>query len=252
MKRSRVILLAAGQGSRLGDITNSVPKCLLPIRDEPLLIRTVRQLVERDFEEIVIVVGHLRTVVIEAFGALWGNRVRFVVNPAYATDTNIGSLLRGLENLDSSALIIEADVIFDDQAMNAVAAVASRNESVWFTNGRFQSWQIGGILRSDTTGAVREIAYTSRYSPDLHDAKKLLGVLHVGSAEMPRFHSLVRNAAAASTAQYYMMPWVEHLSELPCCECDLGAGHTASFNTPHDYQRCLLQFAHDLEGSYVR
>jgi bifunctional N-acetylglucosamine-1-phosphate-uridyltransferase/glucosamine-1-phosphate-acetyltransferase GlmU-like protein len=242
MSFSRAILLAAGQGSRLGELTRHRPKCLMPIRGEPLLVRTVRQLAERGFEELVVVVGHMRSVVVAALHESRDAVVRFVENPAYATDTNIGSLLRGLERYDDSALVIEADVAFDDDAMDALAEVAGQDESVWFTTGYFQPWQIGGVLRATPGGCVTELGYVNRYEPALADMKKLLGVLHAGSAEMPRFHALLRTAAAQTTAQYYMMPWVEHLAELPARERDLGGCRTAAFNTPDEYRRCCELF----------
>ena len=251
MSLSRAILLAAGQGSRLGDLTRFLPKCLMPIHGEPLLARTVRQLAARGFSEIVIVVGHMRDVVIGSFANSSINGLRFVVNPTYATDTNIGSLLRGLEGRDDPALVIEADVVFDDPAMDAMAEIAASDASVWVTNGFFQSWQIGGVLRADASGRVTEVGYTPRFAPAMADMKKLLGVLQIGVAEMPRFHDLLRRAATESTAQYYMMPWVNHLGQLPCRERDLGCCRTATFNTPDEYRRCLELFSQHSEESHA-
>lgn len=223
----------------------------MPIDSEPLLVRTVRQLAERGFDEIVVVVGHMRAIVIETLHQSWGDRVRFVVNPMYATDTNIGSLLRGLEGRNAPTLVIEADVAFDDHAMDALAEVASGDESVWFTNGRFQSWQIGGVLRADAEGNITEIRYVPKFTAAFADAKKLLGVLFVGAREMQRFHEILRESAARSTGQYYMMPWVENLAVLPCLERDVGEFRTATFNTPEEYRRCVALFSNHAQEAHV-
>jgi choline kinase len=210
----------------------------------------VRQLSERGFKEIVIVVGHMHERIIEEMRAT-AFPIRFVYNPSYATDTNIRSLLLGLESRDEAALIVEADVVFDEPAMDALTAAAAAEESLWFTKGSFQPWQIGGILRSDANRRVTEIFYTPRYERRFEDCKKLLGVLVVGIEEMPRYHALLREAAARSIAQYFMMPWVEHLSSLPCAECDLGDFRTASFNTPDEYRRCLTLFQSDEQKDHA-
>lgn len=51
----KAILLAAGIGSRLAPLTESVPKCLVPIQDKPLLDYWLEMLTKHgDFEEIFI------------------------------------------------------------------------------------------------------------------------------------------------------------------------------------------------------
>lgn len=249
MKSPRAILLAAGQGSRLGELTRERPKCLMPINGEPLLIRLVRQLRERGFEEIVVVIGHMRERIVAEFAAT-GYPVRFVHNPLFATDTNIKSLLLGLESRDDPALVVEADVVFDDAAMDAMAKVASEHHSLWFTRGEFQSWQMGGILRAGPDQQVEEILYVLGYESQFANHKKLLGVLLVGAGEMPGYHQLLRDAAARSMAQYFMMPWIQNLKNLPCRECDLGRWRTASFNTPDEYNRCRELFASAEQNVY--
>ena len=249
MKPPRVILLAAGQGSRLGELTRERPKCLMPIHGEALLMRLVRQLWERGFEEIIVVVGHMRERIVTEF-ATSGYPVKFVHNPLFATDTNIKSLLLGLESRDDPALVIEADVVFEDGAMDAMAEVATEHRSLWFTRGEFQSWQMGGILRAGPDQQVQEILYVPSYESRFADYKKLLGVLLVGPGEMPRYHQLLRDAAARSMAQYFMMPWIQNLAGLPCRECDLSRWRTASFNTPDEYNRCLELFAPDEQNVY--
>lgn len=53
----KVIILAAGAGTRLGDITKSKPKCLLETGNTTILSRTTTLLKEYGFNDITIVVG---------------------------------------------------------------------------------------------------------------------------------------------------------------------------------------------------
>jgi hypothetical protein len=50
-------------------------------------------------------------------------------------------------------------------------------------------------------------------------------------------------------AQYYMSPWVEHLSQLPCRAVSLGATFAASFNDIETYRQTDERFAQILEPS---
>ena len=50
----RAILLAAGLGTRLRPLTNNVPKCLLLIKEKPLLEILLKQLIESDIGPFLI------------------------------------------------------------------------------------------------------------------------------------------------------------------------------------------------------
>ncbi len=237
----QVVILAAGQGLRLGAVSEGRPKALMPMAGQPLLLRTVRQLEKRGFSEITVIVGYQSQRVTEALGGC-GRRLRFVENVRYAVDTNIGSLLLGLGDSDAAALVIEADIVFDDAAMDAMTAAASGGDSVWFTRGPFQSHELGGILQTDGQGRLTHLHYTPVYEPKFAGYKKLVGVVYVGPREMPRFRALLQAAAAQTTAQYYMIPWCRHLDVLPAREGDLAHCRVATFNTAEDYDRCCELF----------
>lgn len=55
----QAMILAAGLGTRLKPITESIPKALVEINGRTLLEITIRKLIENDFQKIVINVHHL-------------------------------------------------------------------------------------------------------------------------------------------------------------------------------------------------
>lgn len=99
------IVLAAGASTRMG-----VPKLLLPLGEEPIVRRTVRQVCDAGFDEVVVVVGHEWEKVL---AALDGLPIRHVVNPEFAT--GMGSSFRAaVEHLPDSdaAMFALADQAF--------------------------------------------------------------------------------------------------------------------------------------------
>jgi len=87
------VVLAAGASTRMG-----TPKLLLPLGDEPLVTRTVRQVCDAGFDEVLVVLGHHHA---ETLAALHGLPIRHVVNPHYAS--GMGSSFRAaVEALDRS------------------------------------------------------------------------------------------------------------------------------------------------------
>ena len=64
----KALILAAGQGTRLGHLTKDRPKPMLPIQGRPLLQYMVEWLRDHGIKEIAINLHHRPDVVREFFG----------------------------------------------------------------------------------------------------------------------------------------------------------------------------------------
>ncbi|MBB71122.1 MAG: mannose-1-phosphate guanylyltransferase [Legionellales bacterium] len=75
----KAMLLAAGHGKRMGELTQSTPKPLLEIRGESLLGHHLRALAAHGISDVVINVSHLKDQIIAAIGdgSQWGINVVF-------------------------------------------------------------------------------------------------------------------------------------------------------------------------------
>ena len=62
----KAVLLAAGKGERLRPLTDSKPKCLLPVGGKPLLLHWLERLENYGINE-VLVNGHYRAQQLEDF-----------------------------------------------------------------------------------------------------------------------------------------------------------------------------------------
>src|SRR5256885_1880456 len=58
--RMKAVILAAGEGARMGPFTASVPKVMIPVGNRPLLESVVQALVENGVRDLVFVVGYRR------------------------------------------------------------------------------------------------------------------------------------------------------------------------------------------------
>ena len=104
------VLMAAGYGSRLAPITDTVPKGLLQIRGEVLVERQIGQLIEAGIEEIFLVVGYRK----EQFSYLSSKpHLHIVENSDYCRYNNTSSLYRVLDILDNT-YICSADNYFTE------------------------------------------------------------------------------------------------------------------------------------------
>jgi len=85
-KIDKAIILAAGDGDRLGSLTLTCPKVLLPVADRtPLISSPIRALEAAGVREIAVVVGYLGDRVQEVLGngSRFGVRLQYISNPDY-------------------------------------------------------------------------------------------------------------------------------------------------------------------------
>ena len=105
-----VIVLAAGRGIRLGDITREMPKCMLGVGGETIIRRQVRQLGEVGLRDIHVVTGY-RSDLVE--GHLEGTDVRYVHNGLWSTTNNIYSLHLARDRAPDGFYLLNGDVACD-------------------------------------------------------------------------------------------------------------------------------------------
>jgi choline kinase len=119
----KAIILSAGQGSRLGQMTHERPKCLIAFAGRSLLDRQLDTLVANGVDEVVVVTG-FRDDQIEAALArrVGGPKVRTIFNPFYKVADNLGSLFVARHELAGDVLVWNGDTLVSDELMRRVLA----------------------------------------------------------------------------------------------------------------------------------
>jgi len=123
----KAIILSAGQGSRLGHLTDDKPKCLIEFNGRTLLDRQLDALAANGVEEAVVVTG-FRDDQIEAALKRRGDsapNVRTVYNPFYKVADNLGSLFVAKEEIAGDVLVWNGDTLVSNELMARV--VGNRN-----------------------------------------------------------------------------------------------------------------------------
>lgn len=118
-----IIILAAGVGSRLRPLTDSVPKCLVTVNSEAIIERVLKQInaIHTIDKEIYIVTGY-KSDVLTTFVDQLGIKVTYIYNADYATTNNMYSLNMALKQTtpDADLVIINADCFYDAQIVNDI------------------------------------------------------------------------------------------------------------------------------------
>lgn len=114
MRDIKIIILAAGKGSRISRYLNNKPKCTLPIQEgRPLIYDTLEKLYNKGIHDVVIVTGYQQKWIRET---LKDFNVKYYYNPFYEVTNSLASLWFAKEEfLDNKDIIImNADVYFEE------------------------------------------------------------------------------------------------------------------------------------------
>lgn len=124
----KAILLSAGQGSRLLPLTLNRPKCLLPLGDETILARQIRELMSCGLRDITVVVGFCAEAVERELARLRTRSVslKTLFNPFYAVADNLGSCWLARDEMKSSFLLVNGDTVFERGIVDRLLAAEPR------------------------------------------------------------------------------------------------------------------------------
>lgn len=115
----QTVILAAGEGTRMRPLTETVPKPMLPVADRPLCAHTADAAVEAGASELVFVVGYEADAVREYFGEAYrGVSVTYAVQ-----DEQLGTahaVEAASEHLDGEFVVMNGDDLYDTGAVEAL------------------------------------------------------------------------------------------------------------------------------------
>lgn len=238
----KVIILAAGQGSRMGEITKSKPKPLLDFGGSSILSRLIAQISDYT-RDISVVIGYKYHDVVSTLNQEFSFPINFIINKNYQIDINIYSVYLALSDIkiEQNLFIFEADCVYEDKAIKKIFDTNLKNNSCWYSVGKFNNKQNGGIILSNNNKVI-DLKIVKKYSTKYKNYNKLIGILKIGKKEFFDYKNLLIFSSKQNFRQYYLQPWIDNLSSLPCQEVDLSDYYTGAFNDIETYKQCIKLF----------
>jgi len=144
----QALILAAGMGKRLKELTQDNTKCMVKVNGVCLIDRVLTQLSKLGLRRTVLVTGYEGAKLRKHVGRKWrGMRIDYVDNPIYNKTNNIYSLALAADELVmDDTLLIESDLIVEDSVFDKVLNDPHPNVAVV---DKFQSWMDGTCVKLD-------------------------------------------------------------------------------------------------------
>ncbi len=145
----QAIILAAGMGKRLGELTRHNTKCMVTLHGQTLIERTLDALHYAGVERVIIVIGFEGQKVKNLVGQNYkGLPIVYVENPVYNKTNNIYSLYLAREFMcEQDTLLLESDLIFEKDILTELIKNPFPNLAVV---DKYQSWMDGTVVTIDS------------------------------------------------------------------------------------------------------
>lgn len=158
----QAIILAAGMGKRLKQLTRNNTKCMVKVNGIPLINRTLRQLEQHCLSRIIIVTGYEGENLKNHINSLeLKTPVVFIHNPVYDKTNNIYSLSLAKEYLlKEDTLLLESDIIFEDSVLRCLAE--DPRDSLALV-ARYESWMDGTCVRLSEGDRIEAVIPGNRF-----------------------------------------------------------------------------------------
>ena len=144
----QAIILAAGMGKRLKELTSNATKCMVKVNGVTLAERTLKSLDRLGLCRIVIVIGYEGQKLKEYIETLnISTPILYVENEVYYKTNNIYSLYLAKDYLlEMDTLLLESDIIFEDRVLSRL--VEDPYPSLALV-AKYESWMDGTVVRLD-------------------------------------------------------------------------------------------------------
>ncbi len=149
----QALILAAGMGKRLKELTKNNTKCMVKVNDVTLIDRMLHQIEKYNLSRIVIVVGYEGDKLKQYIATLnIKTPIVYVENPIYDKTNNIYSLALAKEHLcNDDTLLFESDLIFEDDVIKLL--IEDERPTLALVD-KYESWMDGTCVKIDEEDSI--------------------------------------------------------------------------------------------------
>jgi len=130
-KMDKAVLLAAGRGTRMRELTADLPKPMIKVRNKPILLHIIEGLQAAGIKNFLIVVGYHSEAIRNYFGdgTCFGLRINYATQPVQDGTGRVVNLARDFA--DNSAFILGyGDILINPQNYKRLIDLADDVEAI--------------------------------------------------------------------------------------------------------------------------
>jgi histidinol-phosphate/aromatic aminotransferase/cobyric acid decarboxylase-like protein len=161
----QAVILAAGMGKRLKELTHDNTKCMVKVNGVTLIDRMLHQIEAKHMSRIVMVVGYEGKKLIDYVETLGiETPIVFIDNPIYDKTNNIYSLSLASDWLcKEDTILFESDLIFEDAVLDTL--IDDPRDTLALVD-KYESWMDGTCVKLSEDDTIEAFVPGSKFRYD--------------------------------------------------------------------------------------
>ena len=158
----QAIILAAGMGKRLGELTKGHTKCMVKVNGETLISRLLKQLDRCKLHKIILVIGYKGNELKEYISTLQIHTpIEYVENDIYDKTNNIFSLFLAKDALlADDTLLFESDIILEDSIIDLLIQTPDKDIAIV---DKYEPWMDGTVVTIDEENRIERFVPKNQF-----------------------------------------------------------------------------------------
>lgn len=158
----QAIILAAGMGKRLGELTKGHTKCMVKVNGETLISRLLKQLDRCKLHKIILVIGYKGNELKEYISTLQIHTpIEYVKNDIYDKTNNIFSLFLAKDALlTDDTLLFESDIILEDSIIDLLIQTPDKDIAIV---DKYEPWMDGTVVTIDEENRIERFVPKNQF-----------------------------------------------------------------------------------------
>jgi dTDP-glucose pyrophosphorylase len=151
MKVTKAVLLAAGRGTRMHELTADMPKPMIKVRGKPILLHIVEGLQSAGIKDFLIIIGYHGEMVREYFGdgTCFGLRISYAIQTVQDGTGRVVELAR--EFVGAEPFILHyGDILVDPQNHERLATLPLETEAIVTVKGNEDVSKGGAVFINES------------------------------------------------------------------------------------------------------
>src|SRR5256712_13583140 len=204
--RMKAVILAAGEGARMGPFTASVPKVMIPVGNRPLLEHVVQALADNGGRDLIFIVGYRRERIQSHFqdGKSFGTHITYVTQTKQLGTAHAIWEARG--HLEDPFIVLNGSNMVDGRFVEDLLAAAPKPAVLITQSERPQSYGVVTVpgtelvaITEQPAEVISHLINTGAYGLDSRIFYEIEGLAEEGKHELPSAISMLakRTSVAA-------------------------------------------------------
>lgn len=237
------IILAAGQGNRMGSVTKSKPKCMIKYNGKAIIDYIIQTFNECGINDIIVINGYKKEIL---ENHLDDKNISFITNENYNTTNMLYSLFCAESQINDDIIISYSDIIYNNKVLKKLME-NKMDIAITVDNAWRELWEIrmedplqdAETMKIDKSGFVLDLGKKPSSYDEING--QYIGLIKISKNILPKisqfYHNLDKQALYEGQNYYnmYMTTFMQLIIDNLCSvKADIINGGWLEFDTVTD------------------